>query len=76
MPSKYFTDNTKIRFLNVTFGQEFLVKVVNWIGYNLKPDDVFLPDQLMNFVKENYSPEDVYTQDELKQLLDDEAENW
>jgi hypothetical protein len=54
------------------FGEQFLEGIVEWIGCNFKPNEVFEMDELVDAacdnVHERKNPEDVFDEEQL--------ENW
>jgi len=47
------------------FGRDFLPNIVQWIGQNLDPEDVFDADTLKEALGRNFSPGEIFSEDEL-----------
>lgn len=43
-----------------------LSRTIDWIGDNIKPDEVYQPDVLVTWIKDNRQPEDVFDESDLE----------
>ena len=51
-PNSFYTNNNKIQNYREEFGKQFLVDIVDWVGYTFEPEDVYNQSQLKEWCKD------------------------